>query len=200
MMLKRLFFIFAVVAGLILLPRCAYKRNDITPAPNRVYKALTLKVNVKAANSRQKQNFKIVLKYDDIQDKMLFLSPLNQVMGRLFLKKERVLLVNSKGKKYWRGTFQQLIDRIWGLNFTYAEFKDLVITGKLPEKRLKHSGLNITRENEKNSQRPRRIKIVRNGVTVKLKISNRKSGHGAIDFSPRLEGLKRASIDDVLTK
>lgn len=198
-------FLKALVLTVCLLPlffssSCSRLKYDVTPSPDAVYYALTLKVNVKVTvdNSRKRQNFKVVLKYDDSRDKMLFLSPLNQVYGQLFIENEAALLVNTKRKKYWTGDFNRLIREIWSLDFNYAEFKELILTGKTPQEKIKKNRLSVSFENDDQSKQPKRITIRHGDMIIKIKISNRRTGNGIIDFTPRLKGVEKTHIDNVL--
>jgi hypothetical protein len=129
---------------------------------------------------------------------MIFLSPLNQVYGQLFIENETALLVNTKRKKYWTGDFNRLIREIWSLDFNYAEFKELILTGEIPHRKVKKSGLKISLEKENETKIPKRITIGRRDMTIKIKISNRRTGKGIIDFTPRLKGVDKTGIDDIL--
>ncbi len=186
----------------LLIPGCSRLKYDIIPDANATYYTITLGVNISilpgGGKSRQKQSFKILLKYDAARDKMLFLSPLNQIYGQLFIENEKVLLINSKKKRYWRGRFKTLINEIWALDFTYAEFKELIMVGTIPQKKALESSLRISLEKEEGSDKPARIRIDYNDVIFKLKISNRRSSKGLIDFSPSLEKVQKATIEEVL--
>ena len=197
---KNLLFFVLFCAFLWPMMNCSRLRYDVIPDADAVYHALNLKVNVKVENenSRQRQNFKIVLKYDENMDKMLFLSPLNQVYGQLFIKNERVVLINTKKKRYWKGRFKRLIKEIWALDFDYSEFRALILEGHIPRDKAKESGLRISLEKEKESERPVRIKIKYRDVLLSLKVSGRRIGEGRIDFSPRLEKAKKESLERVL--
>ena len=187
-------------AAFMLLSACTRLGYDITPDSTAVYSAVTIKVNVKINNpdtgTKKRQNFKILLKFDHNRDKMLFLSPLNQVYGLLIIDNERVLLVNTKRKKYWNGRFNTLIEEIWALDFNYSEFKKLILTGTMPQKKMVEKRMRVSIEREKETQKPGRINIDYNNVTITLKISNRRTGKGIIDFSPRLENVRAATIEE----
>ena len=129
---------------------------------------------------------------------MLFLSPLNQVYGQLFIENEKALLINSKKKMFWRGRFKTLIQKIWALDFDYAEFKELISAGTIPQKKARESSLRVSLEKEETGDKPGKIKIDYNDMTLKIKISDRRSGRGLIDFSPRLEKMQKATIEEVL--
>lgn len=188
---------------LIFNPGCSRLKYDIIPDANATYNSITFGVNVsirpEGGKSRQRQSFKILLKYDDARDKMLFLSPLNQIYGQLFIENEKVLLINSKKKRYWRGRFKTLIDEIWALDFTYAEFKELLLAGTIPQKRAQESSLRISLEKEEGSERLARIRIEYQDVTIRIKISDHRSGKGVIYFAPRLEKVvQKGTIEEVL--
>ena len=181
---------------------CSRLKYDILPDADAVYHSVVIKVNVKINTNppRKRQNFKIVLKYDDSRDKMLFLSPFNQVYGQLFIKNETALLIDTKRKRYWKGDFNRLIGKIWGLDFTYSQFKELILTGRIPQNKVKERGFLVSLEKEKGSERPERIKIDHRNMTIKLRISSRRTGKGIIRFSPRLKKVKKATIEEILER
>ncbi len=198
---KRILPLFILLCGLLLLaPGCARLTYDITPDAHGVYQAITLRINVKVTEgkSSKRQGFKVLLKFDDKQDKMLFLSPINQVYGQLLLEKEDSLLINSRKKRFWRGDFRQLIEKIWALDFQYSEFKALVLEGAIPEEKVKQQGIRIHIEPGKKDPKPYRIRILYDNVTIKIKISSRKSGRGIINFNTSLAGMTQGSIEHVL--
>lgn len=196
-------FIFTVFicAFLLLCPGCSKLKYDIIPDTNAIYHSINLGVNVNfhpEGEKPRRQSFKILLKYDNYRDKMLFLSPLNQVYGQLFIENEKILLINSKEKKYWQGLFKTLINELWALDLDYAEFKKLVVSGIMPPNKDNENNLQISLEKEENSERPGRIKIDYNDITLKIKIYDRRSGQGVIDFMPRVEKMQKATIKEVL--
>jgi hypothetical protein len=173
-------------------------KYDVVPDEAAVYHSLRIKVNVKSNDTGKRQNFKVILKYDKTRDKMLFLSPLNQIYGLLVVDKERALLINTKRKKYWRGPFNILLQEIWGMDFDYLEFKRLIVEGTVPENNLKEKGIKISFEKGTAGKAPERLRIRTQDLLVKVKISNRRRGKGIIRFSRSLKGMKRAEIEELL--
>lgn len=181
---------------------CSRLKYDVLPDSTAVYFSVTIKVNVKLNDpnpgSPKRQNFKILLKYDRQNDKMLFLSPLNQVYGQLFIENEKVLLVNTKEKKYWKGRFNTLIEEIWNLDFTYSQFKELILDGTVPREKTEERGLRISLETDEKTGKPRRITINYNEAVIKLRISDRRTGKGIIDFTHPLKQMEAAAIEEAL--
>jgi len=186
---------------LFLLPFCSRLKYDVIPHQTAVYHSLRIKVNAKNTGSNQKQNFKILLKYDDSRDKMFFLSPLNQVYGLLLLEGEKALLINTKKKKYWKGNFSSLLREIWELDFDYREFKQLMVNGVVPEDKIKKQDIEISFEQDPSSttsEKPQRMQITKGDLLLKIKISQRKTGKGIISFAKNLKGMKKTGIRELL--
>jgi hypothetical protein len=183
---------------LFLLSACSRLNYDIVPHKTSLYHSLHIKVNARNSDNGQKQNFKILLKYDNTRDKMFFLSPLNQIYGLLLLEGEKALLINTKKKTYWQGTFDELIGEIWGVDFQYREFKQLLIHGIVPESKLKEQGLEVTFPEGSRRDEPETLKISSTDLLLKIKISDRKTGRGTITFSKRLKGMKKTGINQLL--
>ena len=186
---------------LFLLPFCSRLKYDVIPHQTAVYHSLRIKVNAKNTGGNQKQNFKILLKYDDSRDKMFFLSPLNQVYGLLLLEGEKAVLINTKKKKYWKGNFSSLLREIWGLDFDYREFKQLMVDGVVPEDKTKKQDIKISFQQDPSSttrEKPQRMQIIRGDLLLKIKISQRKTGKGVISFAKNLKGMKKTSISELL--
>ncbi|MCP4217903.1 MAG: DUF4292 domain-containing protein [bacterium] len=185
-------------ACLLLLSYCSRLTYDVTPDDQNVYNSITIKVNVKAKNSRKRQNFKILLKYDASGDKMHFLTPLNHVFGQLFIMEKEVLLINTKNKRYWRGDFGTLISEIWGLDFTYPQFKQLITEEKIPPSKQDEKEPDFTMQNNKTDGTLERITITYKGLRIKMKLYGRKQGMGKIDFTPKLHNMTEADIETAL--
>jgi hypothetical protein len=192
-----------IVAGsvfflFLLLPFCSRLNYDVVPHKTARYHSLRLKVNARNNQNGQKQTFKILLKYDESRDKMFFLSPLNQVYGLLWLEGEKALLINTKKKTYWQGTFNELVREIWNLDFAYREFKQLIVHGIIPVNKLKEQGIEVSFPGGSSREQPEEMKLSSANLLIKIKISDRKTGNGALSFSKNLNGLKKTGINRLL--
>lgn len=203
--------LFVIAIAILLVPCCAPPITDITPDKHKFYHSLTLNINVKNTQSNKSQSFKAILKYNEQRDKMLFLSPLNQVYGQLVIDNETALLANTRNNRFWTGDFRTLIGEIWGLDFSYLEFKQLITEGKIPEKKITptlHGSTEelpppqaepeIQIEREKEAPAPYRIVIRYERMMVRLKISDRQTSRGVVDFSAPMDKLQKSYLRDVL--
>jgi hypothetical protein len=192
--------IIIIAALLILTPGCARLTTDIVPDASSVYHSLRIKVTVKNNKTGERGSFRILLKYNDTRDKMLFLSPLNQVYGLLVVDGETALLINNKRKRYWTGPFYILLREIWGpgMDFEYDEFKRLMVTGTVPDRKLKQKHITISIEKKDPDGKPAHLKIITPDVSVKIKLSNRVTRSGRIRFNVDLDSMIRSGIGEVL--
>ncbi len=198
MPLKIAFIVLLVLS--IFMPGCSRLTYDVEPDAAAVYFSLRVKVNVRDLDSGKKQNFKAILKYNNAGDRMMFLSPLNQVYGLLFMEGERVLLINTKKKKYWRGFFKHLLREMWGpgMDFDYLEFKRLLVEGIIPGQKAKERGIEIKIEKKDKENKPARVTFKNRDILVKVKISSRKTGKGMLRLSPNIKGMNRTGIRELL--
>ncbi|MCP5051098.1 MAG: hypothetical protein GY940_28295 [bacterium] len=193
-------FVLLGLLALLLPPGCSRLSYDVEPDASAVYHSLRIKLNVKNRSTGKRQNFKALLKYNRDGDKMMFLSPLNQVYGLLFIRDENSLLINSKRKKYWRGDFRRLLEFMWGprMDFHYSQFKQLMVRGIVPEDRVKANGIEISIKKTGDRGEPEKMQIKSPDMLVKIKISNRKTGSGRLRLSMEVDGMKQSTIRELL--
>lgn len=191
----------SMTALLFLSASCAVsgKYYDVVPDKEKKVYSRSLKVSVKYKGERKKQGFKILLKYDGEKDKMLFLSPLNQVYGILWVENERALFINNRKKKYWKGPFNLLLQEMWGMDFDYREFRRLMVQRELPPgNRLKDQNIKVTFEKSRGSSEV--VRIIAPDVRVRVKISNPKTRAGRLRFSDKsIDGMKETALRVLLT-
>lgn len=193
------------LALLLILPfifaiNCSNLTTDITPDRAARYHSLRIKVNVKSLTSSHRQSFKVLLKYNQDGDKMLFLSPLNQIYGLLVVKNEIALMVNSKKKRYWQGPFKELLKYMWGpdMDFQYHQFKALMVRGTVPQKEVRKRNLNITLQPGVKGSPPHRLEIQSKNIRVRVKISNRKTSSGKLSLKAPVSDMRESSIRDLM--
>lgn len=188
-----------ILLAVVLLAQCSNLTTDITPDSVAKYHSLRIKVNAKNLTNNQRQSFKVLLKYNQDGDKMLFLSPLNQVYGVLVVKKEIALMVNTKKRKYWQGPFKRLLQFMWGrdMDFQYTQFKALMVKGTIPRSSARQRNLNITILPSGKGSPPQRLEISNPDILVTVKISNRKTSTGRLSLKTDTAGMKEAIIRDL---
>jgi len=199
-MKRRNFSTWTLLSLVLMSTACSRPTYDVTPANGVFFQSLRIKVNVKNLETGRRGSFKVLLKYNVAGDKMFFLSPLNQVFGLLFVEGERAMLVNNKKKNYWTGEFSQLMQFMWGdqMDFRYDQFKALVVSGILPRKDLRKQGVEISVEHEADKEHPASLKMTAPDISVKIKITDRKTLQGKLSLEFDLHGLKQARLREVL--
>jgi hypothetical protein len=189
-----------ILAVLLFMPLCSRLTYDIEPDATASYYSLRIKVNARNRVSGKRQSFKVMLKYNDTGDKMMFLSPLNQVYGLLFIRQEDTVLINSKKKKYWKGKFKRLLREMWGegLDFNYSRFKKMLVEGIIPQEQIEKRGIRVIIDKKDRTGQPARLTIENRDILVNVKISSRKTGRGRLGLAANIKGMRRSSIDELL--
>lgn len=179
---------------------CTGINYDVVPDEPGLFNSLKLKVSY--YDREQKQKMKIIFKYDHSDKARLsFLSPLNQLVGALVVENEESTLINFKAARYWQGSFFQLLKKMWQMEFSFTEFKKLVIWGQLPKRPFRDIVFNIKSEKRQNKRKlPILITVKGKKFSLKIKIYGRKIGQGTINFQVDFSKLRKGSLEQVLTK
>lgn len=180
----------------LILQFCTTLKYEVIPDTKKTYNSVKAKIYFK--NSDFRFSGKILLKFDNSRDKILFLSPMNQIYFKLIIKGEKTLFINLKKKKYWQGNFNILFKKMSKVNFEYNELKKLILKGDIPENKIKEHGLELSFSRNKISKKPEKIKITGREVLIRLKILDIRKRKGRISFIANLKNLKRTNIDDIL--
>lgn len=194
-LLKRKFLSILIFA-LLTFQYCSSFKYDVTPdVEGSKYNRIKMKVYYN--NKKNKKSGKLLLKYDNNKTKMLLLSPLNQVLLELIMKGENLLLINSKSKKYWRGNFNFFLKRVWNIDLGFRELRLLILEGIEP-KNIVEEHLKFKIEKDKDSGKPKIIRINDDNIFIKLKVINKRVRNGKLDFNKDLSKFHESDIDDVL--
>ena len=175
---------------------CIRPKTIPLPASGPFFQSLSIKFNYSDGQGRQ--NGRIHWRFDDQSSKMLFFTPLNQVGLELNVNGEASLLVRPGKKLYWRGDFSELLRRLWGIDLTLQELKDLLQKGQVPEEKARDQGIEMSVRANPRTQAVQSVHIRQDGVTLDLKVLKSETRPGNIvllDYDRRFES---AELEDVL--
>jgi len=180
---------------LFFFPQCSTSTKYSThPPPADSFSSLNATIFFR--NDHFKFSGKILLSYDQEQDKMLFLSPMNQVYFKLLVKDEHAVLVNLKKRRYWQGPFHILFSRMGKVNLTYQELKDLILQGIAPAPDRNFS-VSIKKKGEAST--PQQIIIEGQQLLVRIKIRSLKLKKGKIHFKVNKNRLINENLEKTLS-
>jgi hypothetical protein len=175
---------------------CARPAIRHDPVTGASFRAMSIKFNF--SDSRGKQSGRIHWRFDDRNSKFLFFTPLNQVGLELDVAAETALLLRPGRKLYWRGDFNALLDRLWGIDLTLGELKRLVCQGLIPEAKTKEMGIVILLETNPEDHMPHKVNIRRDGVDLTLKVLKSEIRPGSIVLLEPDRRFQAADLEDVL--
>ena len=187
------------LSGLLIVLVCfACVRPRVTPAPSDVssFQAMTIKFNFSGPQGRQ--NGKVFLRFDDRRAKFIFFNPLNQVALELDVDGETALLLRPDKKLSWRGDFNRLLDRLWGIELNFQELKQLVLKGTLPEGRTTGKDISIQLESASAERLPRTVRIRRHDAELTLKIISSETRPGRVILLERERRFEPAALEEIL--
>ncbi|MBN2399287.1 MAG: hypothetical protein JXI33_02990 [Candidatus Aminicenantes bacterium] len=150
------------------------------------------------SDSQAKQNGRFHMRFDERNAKFILFNPLNHVALQLQVAGEKALLSRPGQKLYWRGDFSLLLDRLWGIELTVAELKEIILSGALPQAKIREKGMVVDLEHNPDSQVPQTIKIRQNHAELILKILKNETRPGNIILLERLPGYKKAELEGIL--
>jgi len=176
---------------------CARPSIKHDPVDKACFQAISIKFNF--SDSQGKQNGRVHWRFDANHAKFIFFTPLNQVALELDVAGESALLLRPGKRLYWKGDFSDLLGRLWGIDLTMDELKQIIIKGLIPETKIKEKGMVILLQTSTEDHSPQMVNIRRNDVDLTLKILKREIRPGTIvllDYSRRFQA---ADLEDVLT-
>jgi hypothetical protein len=185
-----------MLAAVMLFTSCLPKRYALDLDVPGFHQFIRLKFKLK--NDNDKQHGKILMAFDVLRAKILFLSPLNQVYFQLLVEKDRSFLINTRKKKYWLGDFNELIRKMWAIDLNFDDLKRLIQRGTIPEQILADAGLQLNLETSRDTGTPERIILRGDRVELELKILNQRRKKGAVQFYRETSRFDRSGLDQVL--
>ena len=95
--------------------------------------------------------------------------------------------------------FKKFIEKFWGIDLTFEELINVVLSGKIPDsiKQNKLIKISIIQNTDKSTKI---IEIIRGSVSLKLKIIKNKIIKGKVDFSIKKEKLEKVSLERMFEK
>jgi hypothetical protein len=111
---------------------------------------------------------------------------------------ETALLLRPGKKLYWRGDFNVLLKRLWGIDLTLEDLEQLLIRGLIPEAKIKEKGIVVYMETNGKDQSPQMVKIRQNEAILTIKILKNEIRPGSIVLINYDQRFQLAELADVL--
>lgn len=191
-MLRKVSFLLAMAC----MVSCRTQKLDLTPAIGPQFRSLQIKFNYDDSASRQ--NGRILWRFDGERSKFIFFTPLSQVGLELDLTGEDAVLVNFSRKEYWRGGFNVLLERLWGVDMTFFELKELLLFGAVPTDRFAEKGIAVDLERAPASGAPRSVRLRQGHADLSLRITRDESRAGKVVLAGYERRYRAADLESVL--
>jgi len=183
--------------GIIFFISCQTREPELLPPSGPYFQSLSIKFNFH--NDGSKQNGRIHWRFDDRCAKFLFFTPLNQVGLELNADGEEAVLLNFAKKMFWKGEFISLLQRLWGIELTLEDLKQILIKGRVPQTELSSKGISVSLKNDSRTGAPETVRFRRGSTDLTLRISRREFRPGQIiliNYSGRYQAADLESVLD----
>ncbi len=175
-----------VILSLFIISGCA----GIKPASESDPHCSRIKLKVKVRGEQERYSTTIVVKFRENRIKMFFLGGVvKQVFMKLLTGNEKTILVNSRKKRYWEGSFSTLTERMWGVTVTSDEFIKLISKGDVPEAASRRLKVTFT------GDFPSAFRIIDSKREISIK--NGKVTDSKDSFTLSVRGYKRVTLSEV---
>ncbi|TFG79787.1 MAG: hypothetical protein E4H23_04775 [Chrysiogenales bacterium] len=174
---------------------CVRPKITQRPPAGPYFQSLSIKFNFNDGES--KQNGRIHWRFDDRYAKFLFFTPLNQVGLELNAAGEEAVLLNFAKKIFWKGEFVSLLQRLWGIELTLDDLKQILVKGRIPKSKLDGKGISVSLKNDSRTGAPKTVRFRRGAADLTLRISRREFRPGQIiliDYSGRYQAADLESV------
>lgn len=193
-MLKRVLLLLLAAASF----SCASRRPLLIPAAGPHFSSLTMKFSF--LDNETRQNGRILWRFDESGSKFIFFNALNQSGLELDVAGEEAVLVNFSEKSYWRGDFSCLLDRLWGIRLPLAEWKELLLSGKVAHSLLAEHGIEAFMEGVTDHGGPRSIRLRRDDAQLTLRVLKSEQRPGRVILVDYAGRYRAGDLEDVLVR
>ncbi len=128
--------------------------------------------------------------------KLLLFDPLNRPLLEVQSRGEEVLLLDRRRNRSWSGPFREMMVRLWGIDVTLAQLREIVEEGRTPA--------GLTGRNDLRLAIKRRAGKLRSAVfttsdaRLRLQVNGRERLPGDVVFVPAAAGTTEASLAELL--
>ncbi len=192
-MLKKLLLLLLAAASF----HCAPRRPELIPAAGPHFRSLTMKFSF--LDNETRQHGRVLWRFDSHGAKFLFFTPLNQAGLELDVAGEDAVLVNFAKKTYWRGEFDGLLERLWGIDLTLAALQTLLIDGVAPPGVFLEKGIAVSLERGGDGA-PAVVRLRRGGAELTLRIHKSEFRPGRIVLVDYAGRYRPDELESVLAR
>ncbi len=159
---------------------------------------ISVRIRVKTITDKGKDNTKILLAYNNIGDKLIFLGPMNQVLFEILVRGNISKIIVPRKKKYWQGEFREFLLRWWNIDLTYNEIKALLLEQRVNRRKLDKNGFQMQIIESEKEKYPVRINLKSHDIRLEFRIYEEKENAGKLILNKDLKKYSEVSLDDML--
>lgn len=192
-MLKKILLLLLAAASF----SCGPRRPELVPVAGPHFRSLTMKFSF--LDNETRQSGRVLWRFDENGSKFIFFNALNQAGLELAVAGEDAVLVNFGKKACWRGEFNGLLERLWGIDLTLSALQTLLIDGDAPAGEFLEKGIAVSLERGVDGA-PAVVRLRRGDAELLLRVLKSELRPGRVvlvDYAPR---YRAGDLEDVLAR
>lgn len=130
---------------------------------------------------------------------LVFLTPMNQILFKLYIEKDGAVLLNLKKGQSWSGSFVDLFYVMTGISIEFRHLRDLILAGTIPELDSGQEDIKIEITELSRENYPEIIEISGSSTDIRFIILKRTDSQELVKWSPRLEQYRETDLKTILT-
>lgn len=185
------------VLSLMLVSGCATLTPPVKTVHDPGSHRIVSKIKVRGDDFRF--SGKILMRMSGPRNLLVFLTPMNQIVFKLYIEGERSVLLNLKKGQRWSGSFVNLFDMMTGMTIQFQQLRKLILEGIIPEIDGQQENIKIDIPELSGEKNPRKIEITGSDTLIRFIILKRTDSQVAVNWSPRLDRYQDTDLETVLT-
>lgn len=164
--------------------------------PGDTYRSVTIRLRTVTPEGKEKT--KILLSYNDRGDRLIFLSPLNQVLFEIRVTGNLSTVIVPRRNQFWTGEFSEFFSRFRDMDLTYNEIKALLLEQRYDGKRLRHLGFSIRIIESQREQYPVKIHLTRDDMQLEFRVYEQVRKPGKLNLTTDLSGYRKVPLENLM--
>lgn len=160
------------------------------------YRSVNIRVKIVTDNGRDKT--RIILGYNRLGDRLIFLGPLNQVLFEAVVTGNRAVVSVPKRKQFWQGEFRDFLMKWWGIDLTYNEIKAFLLEQRVNRRKLEKNGFSIRIIESEKKRYPVHIHLTSPEIRLEFRIYENKPKQGKLLLRRTPENYTEVSLEAMI--
>lgn len=194
--MRKLLFYLVPIIFIFVLSNCKVPEISTDPT-SKGEKYKSVRIRVKAVTDQGKEKTKVLLGFNNIGDRLIFLGPMNQVLFEILVQGNHSKVIVPKRKQYWSGEFREFLYELWRVDLTYNEIRALLLEQRVNSRKLKESGFTLQIIESEKRKYPVKINLASHDMRLEFRVYEVRERAGKIVLKKELKGYSKVTLGEM---